>query len=72
MMNRPRLKKDKKIEGDTIKDVRNLFGLKKIDDATSKDVRNLFRLIKENQAIKDRRIIDIRNLFEHKEECYYK
>ena len=29
MMNRPRLKKDKKIEGDTIKDVRNLFGLKK-------------------------------------------
>ena len=29
MMNKPRLKKDKKIEGDTIKDVRNLFGLKK-------------------------------------------
>ena len=29
MMKRPRLKKDKKIEGDIIKDVRNLFGLKK-------------------------------------------
>ena len=36
-----------------------------------KDVRNLFRLSKENKAVKDRVIIDIRKLFEH-EEDYYK
>ena len=30
-----------------------------------KDVRNLFRLRKENKAIANRLIRDIRNLFEH-------
>ena len=30
-----------------------------------KDMRNLFRLKKENEAIKDRVIGDIRNLFDH-------
>ena len=36
-----------------------------------KDLRNLFRLKKENEAIKDRVIRDIRNHFEHEEEHYY-
>ena len=31
---------------------------------TIKDVRNIFKLEKENQAIKERVIRDIRNLFE--------
>ena len=34
------------------------------------DVRNLFRLKKEKEAIKDRIIRDIRDLFEHGEDCY--
>ena len=32
-----------------------------MDDTTVKDIRNLFRLKKENEAIKDRIIRDIRN-----------
>ena len=32
-----------------------------------KDTRNLFRLKKENEAIKDRVIGDIRNLFDHED-----
>ena len=43
-----------------------------MDDTTSKDIRIFFRLKKENQAIKDRTIRDINNLFEHEEENYYK
>ena len=35
-------------------------------------VRNLFRLRKENKAIKDRTIRDIRILFDHKVEDHYK
>ena len=37
-----------------------------------KDTRNLFRLKKENKAIKDRIIRDIKNRLEHDEEedCY--
>ena len=31
------------------------------------DMRNLFRLKKENEAIKDRVIGDIRNLFDHED-----
>ena len=38
-----------------------------------KDVSNLFRLKKkENEAIKDRMIRDIRNIFENVEKYYYK
>ena len=65
IMERPRLE-----EENIIKDVRNLFRLEilkklknKKTDTTIKDIRNLFRLEKENKAIKDRVIIDTRNLF---------
>ena len=40
--------------------------------STVKGTKNLFRLNKENEAIKNRIIRDIRNLFEHEEENYYK
>ena len=47
-MKSSRLEKDKKIEENIIKDVRNLFKIKqKIDDTRIKDVRNIFRLKKE-------------------------
>ena len=39
-------------------------------DTTIKDIRNLFKLKKENEALKDRIIRNIRNLFE--QEDYYK
>ena len=53
-------------EVNTIKDVRNLVGLKKeIDDSLIKDIKNLFRLKKESKAIKDR---ILRNVFAHDEE----
>ena len=51
----------------------NLFRTKKeIDDTTIKDMRNLLRLKKENEVIKNRIIIDIRNILEYEEEDYYK
>ena len=34
---------------------------KEIDYTTIKDIRNIFRLIKENEAIKERMIKDIKN-----------
>ena len=37
-----------------------------------KDIRNLIRLEKENEAIKDRILRYIKNLFEHEEKNYYK
>ena len=37
-----------------------------------KDIRNLFRLKKETEAIWNRILRDIRNLFEHEEGDYYK
>ena len=37
-----------------------------------KDIRNLIRLEKENEAIKDRILRNIKNLFEHEEKNYYK
>ena len=47
------------------------FLFKEIDDTTIKDTKNLFTRKKENEAIKERIIRDIRNLFEHKEgDCY--
>ena len=49
MMKSSRLEKDKKIEHNMIKDVRNLQGLQEeIDDTTIKD-RNLFRLEKKRK-----------------------
>ena len=37
-----------------------------------KDIRNLIRLEKENEAIKDTILRNIKNLFEHEEKNYYK
>ena len=37
-----------------------------------KKYKNLFRLEKETKAIKDRILRDIKNLFQHEEENYYK
>ena len=36
---------------------------KEINDTTIKDIRNIFRLMKENESIKGRIIITIKNLF---------
>ena len=73
MMKSSRLEKDKKIEYNMIKDVRNLQGLQEeIDDTRIKDIRNLFRLRKEKEVIKDRVIRDIRNPFKHEEGVCYK
>ena len=44
---------------------------KQSEDTIIKNVRNLFRLKKENEAIKDRKIRGIKDLFEQ-EEYYYK
>ena len=53
--------------------MRNLFRLTTgIDQTTIKEIRNLFRLKKENVVIKDKVIRDIRKLFEHGEEYFYK
>ena len=52
----------------------NIFKLNKIEKTkvvAIKGIRNLFSMKKENKAIKDRIILDIRNLYGH-EEYYYK
>ena len=60
-------------EENIIKDIRNLFRLKKRTKFHwNKNIRNLFRLEKETKAIKDRIFRDIKNIFEHEEENYYK
>ena len=65
--------KDREIEENIIKLVRNFFRLKdEIDDITIKDIRNLFRLKEENETIKHAVIRDVRNLSEHEEKHYYK
>ena len=65
------LEEDKNIEGNIIKDGRNLLKLKKLkrntNDTANKGIGNLFRLKKENKAINYRILCDIRNLLEHKE-----
>ena len=49
--------------------MRNRFRLKKeVDDNTIKDIRNLFRLYKENEAVKERVIRDVRIFYEHEED----
>ena len=62
-------------EENIIKYIRNLFRLKKeLNHTGIEDIWNLFRLEKESKAIKDTLLIDIKNIFEHKEEeeNYYK
>ena len=72
-MNSSRLEKDKNIEDNKTGDVINIFRLKKeTNDTTVKDTKNLFILKKEIESVKDRRIRDIRNLFEYEEKYYYK
>ena len=74
-MNSLRLAKDKRIEGNLIKDVRSLLRLKREkDENTVKDRTNLFRLRKETETIKEKTVGDIRNLFEleNETENFYK
>ena len=61
-------------EGEKVtKDVKNLFRLKKRNRWNhNQRYRNIFRLEKENKVIKDRTLLNIRNLLEHEEEYYYK
>ena len=55
-------------EENIINDKRSLIRLKNEENYTTvKDIRNLFRLEKETKEIKDRTLIDIKNLFEHGE-----
>ena len=55
-------------EENIINDKRSLIRLKNEENYTAvKDIRNLFRLEKETKEIKDRTLIDIKNLFEHGE-----
>ena len=50
MMKNSRIEKDRKIEDNITKDVRNLFKIvKEIDDSTVNDITNLFRLKKEKK-----------------------
>ena len=49
-MKSPRLKKDKNIKGNIMKDARNSFRLKnEIGDTTIEDISNIFRLKKRNR-----------------------
>ena len=62
------LRKDRRMEGNKIKDVRSPFRVEKaIDDNIINDIRNLSRL-KENEAIKNRTTRDIRNIIRLKEQ----
>ena len=45
---------------------------KELNYTAIKNLRNLLRLEKDTKAIKDRILRDIKNLFEHAEEDYYK
>ena len=75
-----RLKGDKNIKENIIKDVRIFFRLKKLqketNDTTIEGIRNLFKLKskknKNKKKVKCRILRKIRNLSEHKEENYYK
>ena len=58
-------------KGNIVKVVKILSLLKK-ETKPIKDIRNLVRLQKENKAIKDRIIRDIRGLFEQEKEDYCK
>ena len=60
MMKSSKLEKDKNVEDNIIKDLKNLFRLKKeVDDTTIKDASSFLRLKKE---IDDTTAKDIRNL----------
>ena len=75
-MHTSRLEKDKKVQDNVIKDIRNLFRQKvivsNVDYTVNKNIINLVGLKKEIEAVKDRLIRDTRNLFEHEEKDYYK
>ena len=63
-----KFEKDRKVEDNIIKDVINLFRLRKkiikeTWDSIVKNERHIFKSKKENKAIKERKIRDIRNLF---------
>ena len=59
----------RKGEDNTIKDIKNLFRSRKdIDNSATKDQRNLFRPKKENEAIKDKIIRDIKTLFKEEDD----
>ena len=45
-------------------------GKKQLEENVIKSIRNFFKLKKENEAIKDRIIRDIRTLFEKEEKDY--
>ena len=67
------------MEDNIIEDIRNFsdqkekLNKKEINYNSIKYIKkNLFRIKTENEAIKDRVIIHIKNLFEHEEEDYYK
>ena len=54
-MESSRLEKDRKVEGNIIKDVKSLFRLKKeIDGTTIKNVKKLFKLQKKQNKKKNR------------------
>ena len=57
-----------------IKSRGDIFRLKKEIDGiaySQKDIANIFKLKKENKVIKDRKLGDISNLFDNKEEENY-
>ena len=56
-----------------MEDIRNLFRLKSWLNYTAiKDIRKFFRPEKETKVIKDRILNNIKNLFKHERENYYK
>ena len=54
--------------------MKEIFGKikKETNNPTIKSIRNLFRLKSKISIIKHRIVKDVRNLFEHEEEDYYK
>ena len=60
-------------EENKIKYIRNLFRLtEELNYTAIKGIGNHFRQEKETKTSKDRILRDIKNLFEHEEENYYK
>ena len=60
-------------EKDKIKDIKIFFRLnKELNYTAIKDIKYFFRWEKETKAMKDRMLSNIKNLFEHEEENYYK
>ena len=66
-----RLTKDEIKEENIIKDKKS-FRLKNKQMILCSRNKKAFQIKKENKTIKNRKIRDIRNLFEHEEDDYYK